>query len=286
MITDVPGIRVGHWTDGSARTGCTVALLPEGTVGSAEVRGGAPASRELALLAPERTVQRVDAVLLTGGSAFGLAAAEGVMRFCQERGLGVMTPAGAVPIVPTLAIFDLAVGEPRMPGPPEGYAACEAASTDPVGLGLVGAGTGATVGKWRGPSAARPGGLAGATLRIGEVIVSALLAVNAMGDVDRDGSATRHAIADLVAGRVTPGGGPLVESTTVGIVATNARLDKVGCLLVAQGAHDGLSRSLVPAHTRLDGDAVVAVATGGVEAGVDAVRMVAAAAVERAVRAL
>jgi L-aminopeptidase/D-esterase-like protein len=286
MLTDVPGIRVGHWTDGSARTGCTVALLPEGTVGSAEVRGGAPASRELALLAPERTVQRVDAVLLTGGSAFGLAAADGVMRHCREHGLGVVTPAGAVPIVPALALFDLAVGEPRTPGPAEGYAACEAASTEPVTLGRLGAGTGATIGKWRGVSAARPGGLAGATLRVGGLIVSALVAVNAMGDVDRDGSATWRAMEDLVAGRVAPGGGPLVESTTVGIVATNARLDKLGCLLLAQGAHDGLSRSVVPAHTRLDGDAMVAVATGGVEAGLDTVRMVAAAVVERAVRAL
>ena len=282
MITDVEGLAVGHWTDATARTGCTVVLVPEGTSASAEVRGGAPASRELDLLAPDRLVDRIDAVVLTGGSAFGLAAADGVMAWCEERGRGFPTPAGPVPIVPTLALFDLAVGAAAVrPGPAEGRAACDAASTGAVPLGLVGAGCGATVGGWRGPDADRPGGLGGSTVRAGDLVVSALIAVNAHGSIDPDGSG-----ADGVES-VVPGVPPApLGNTTIGVIATNARLDKVGCLVVAQGGHDGLARSIVPAHTRVDGDALVAVATGAVDAAVDRVRLLAVAAVERAVRSL
>jgi L-aminopeptidase/D-esterase-like protein len=283
LVTAIDGIRVGHWTDPVARTGCTVVLLPVGTVASVEVRGGAPASRELAPLAPERTVQRCDAVLLTGGSAFGLAAADGVMQWCEERGIGVPTPAGAVPIVPTLGLFDLAVGDPSVrPGRAAGYAACVAADDGPVALGPIGAGTGATIGKWRGRAHSRAGGLGGATVQTGELVVSALLAVNAFGDVDRDGSG----LVDLPLPGPGAGTGDTFTNTTIGVVCTNARLDKVGCLIVAQGAHDGLARALVPAHTRVDGDAVVAAATGAVDADVDVVRLLAVAAVERAVRDL
>ncbi len=283
MITDVPGVLVGHWTDAEARTGCTVVLLPEGTTASAEVRGGAPASRELDLLAPERTVDRIDAVLLTGGSAFGLAAADGVMHWLEERGRGVSTPAGPVPIVPALGVFDLAVGRADVrPGPVEGRAACEAASGGPVAHGPVGAGTGATTGKWRGRDHAVAAGLGGATVRAGDLVVAALVVVNAYGDVDGDGRGLDgiEAVAAEVAGAVPPP----ITNTTIGLVATNARLDKVGCLLVAQGGHDGLARSLVPAHTRFDGDALVACATGAVDAPLDQVRLLAVAAVERAVR--
>jgi L-aminopeptidase/D-esterase-like protein len=225
-------------------------LLPDGTTGSVEVRGGAPATRELDALAPERIVTRVDAVLLTGGSAFGLAAADGVMRWCEEHGVGFPTPAGVVPIVPTLGLYDLAVG----------------------------AGTGATVGNWRGPTAVQPGGLGSATVRRGELVVSALVAVNAYGEIDPDGTAT----GDPFLGEPVP----IYGNTTIGVVATNAGLDKLGCLIVAQGAHDGLARSVVPAHTRADGDAFVAVATGRVEAVVDVVRLAAVTAVERAVRSV
>lgn len=290
MLTDVAGVRVGHWTHDAARRGCTVVLLPSGTNASAEVRGGAPATRELALLAPERTVDRLDAVVLTGGSAFGLAAADGVMRFCEERGIGVPTPAGPVPIVAALALFDLPVGDPSVrPGPEQGYAAAVSASDGSVPLGLVGAGTGATVAKWRGPEGARPGGLVGATLRHGELVVSALVALNAFGDLDRDGTALQAAAKALAAGGLDAGtGGAFTASamanTTIGVVATNARLDKVGCLVVAGGAHDALGRVIVPAHTRVDGDAFVAAATGAVDADVDTVRLLAAAVVERAAR--
>lgn len=282
MLTDVPGVEVGHWTDPQARTGCTVVLLPDPTVASAEVRGGAPASRELDLLAPDRLVDRVDAVVLAGGSAFGLAAADGVVGWLEERGRGFPTPAGPVPIVPALALYDLAVGSSTVrPGPAEGRAACVAAGPGSVAHGLVGAGTGATVGGWRGPDAVRPGGLGGATVRSGDLVVAALVAVNAHGDIDGDGRGL-DGIEDVV-----PGAAPApLGQTTIGVVATNARLDKVACLVVAQGGHDGLGRSLVPAHTRVDGDALVAVATGAVEAPVDHVRLLAVAAVERAVRSL
>src|SRR4029079_18617939 len=148
---DVDGVRVGHWTDSVARTGCTVVLFPDGTVASGEVRGGAPAEREMALLDPARTVTRIDALVLTGGSAFGLAAADGVMRFCEERGMGFPTAGGVVPIVVALGLYDLAVGDGSVrPGPDEGYAACEAAGGGAVALGRVGAGTGATIAKWQG----------------------------------------------------------------------------------------------------------------------------------------
>jgi len=279
--TAVDGVSVGHWTDPVARTGCTVVLLPEGTTASGEVRGGAPASRELDLLAPERLVDGVDAVLLTGGSAFGLAAADGVMAWLEERGRGYVTPFARVPIVPALGLFDLGEGDASVrPGPAEGRAACAAASTGAVAAGAVGAGTGATVGGWRGPDHVRRGGIGVATVTRGDLTVAALVAVNAHGSIDVDGTAT-DAVEAIEAAPASP-----LANTTIGVIVTNARLDKVGCLLVAQGGHDGLGRSLVPAHTRVDGDALIAAATGAVEAGPDRVRLLAVAAVERAVRSV
>jgi L-aminopeptidase/D-esterase-like protein len=297
MITDVRGIRVGHWTDRAAATGCTVALFPEGTVASGEARGGAPATRETDLLGPTRLVRRIDALLLTGGSAFGLAAADGVMRFCEERGIGVPTPGGPVPIVVGLGLFDLAVGDPTVrPGPVEGYAACEAATAGPIDLGAIGAGTGATVAHWLPPAAkagaeggavvapARaPGGMVSATVRSGELVVSSLVAVNAFGVVGEDDGRA----AELMAAYSALGAWPApFGNTTIGLVATNATLDKVGCHLLAQSAHDGLARAVFPAHTRFDGDAFVAAAVGGVEADVDAVRLLAVHAVAEAIRTL
>jgi L-aminopeptidase/D-esterase-like protein len=282
VITDVPGLRVGHWTDDVAVTGCTVVLFPEGTVASGEARGGAPASRETDLLAPTRLVSRLDALLLTGGSAFGLAAADGVMRFCEERGMGVPTPGGAVPIVVGFGLFDLAVGDPSVrPGPEQGYAACEAATAGPVARGPVGAGTGATVGLPAGTGRG-PGGVGSATVRAGELVVSSLVVVNAFGVVDGDDAGA----SDLVAAHTADGRwpAPFGGNTTIGLVATNATLDKVGCHLLAQSAHDGLARAVFPAHTRLDGDAFVAAAVGGVTADVDAVRTLAVHAVAEAIR--
>ncbi|HEV7886533.1 MAG TPA: P1 family peptidase [Acidimicrobiales bacterium] len=280
MITDVPGVRVGHWTaPGDGRTGCTVVLLPAGTVASGEVRGGAPGTREFALLAPERLVSRVDAVVLSGGSAFGLAACDGVMGWCEERGIGFPTPAGPVPIVVGMVLYDLLVGSSAVrPGAAEGRAACEAAAAGWFEVGAVGAGTGATVRKWTGDVAdVRPGGVGSASVRSGDLVVGALFAVNAVGDVP-DGAGAGGA-ARLPA---RPGG--FTEQTTIGVVATNAALDKVGCLLVAQSAHDGLARALDPAHLSVDGDAVVSCAVGGVDAPLDHVRVLAALATEQSIR--
>ena len=280
MITDVPGIRVGHWTHPEAQTGCTVILFPDGTVASGEVRGGAPATREFDLLSPERIVDRLDAVVLTGGSAFGLAAADGVMRWCAEEGSGFATGAGPVPIVVAMALFDLLVGDGSVrPGAVEGYAACSDAGTGHVQVGRIGAGAGATIGKWRGREQARPGGLGSATVRDGELVVSALIALNAVGDIDDGGEPSWPPPPP----EGVFGAG---ENTTIGVVATNAKLDKVGCLLVAQGGHDGLARALMPSHARGDGDAIVAAATGGVDALVDHVRFLAVRAAERAIRSV
>jgi L-aminopeptidase/D-esterase-like protein len=283
MITEVPGVRVGHWTDESALTGCTVVLLPPGCVASGEVRGGAPGTREWALLDPRRTVDRIDAVVLTGGSAFGLAACDGVARWCEERGIGFATRAGPVPIVVGMVIYDLGVGDPSVrPGPAEGYAACEGARDGPraVGSGRVGAGCGATIGKWRDPMAARASGLGSAVVRDGDVIVAALMVVNALGE-PRTGEfrGPRVPTGPGAGGRAEGG----VEATTVGIVVTNASLDKTGCLLVAESGHDGLARALDPVHTAADGDALVAAATGDVVAHVEKIRALAAWAVEQAI---
>ena len=220
---------------------------------------------------------RIDAVVLTGGSAFGLASAEGAVRYCEEQGMGFPTVGGPVPIVVAMALFDLGVGSATIrPTGDDGYAACVAATAGPVATGAVGAGTGATVGKWRGREHARAAGLGGAVQRHGELVVAALVAVNAFGDVD-DGAG----VPRLAPG---PSDGAAFGNTTIGVVATNARLDKVGCLVVAQGGHDGLARALAPAHTRVDGDALVAAATGIVDADVDVVRELAVITVERAAR--
>lgn len=275
MITAVPGVHAGHWTDEQARTGCTAILFPEGTVASGEVRGGAPATREWELLAPERTVERIDALMLCGGSAFGLAACDGAMNFCEEAGRGVPTPAGPVPIVVGAAIFDLAVGEARVrPGAAEGYAACAAAAGDePLTGGPVGAGTGATVGKASGTP--RASGLGVASLSDGGLVVAAIAVVNAWGDAyDAAAAPPPGAAAAPFAG----------GNTTIALVATNARLTKLQCLRLAQAGQTGLGRALEPAHSAFDGDAVVAAATGDVDADPERVRVLAARAAESAVR--
>lgn len=284
-VVGVPDVGVGHWTDPVARTGCTVVLLPDGTVASAEVRGGAPATREFAALAPDKAVLNIDAVVLTGGSAFGLASADGAMRFLEETGRGVPTPGGRVPVVPALALFDLAVGDSRVrPTAEDGYRAATAAAREPEGpvSGQLGAGTGAYTSHWRGPGHRRPGGLRYAESYLDDLVVGALCAVNAYGDVDAGDSAPElDAVVDLDA--------PFAfeqsrNHTTIGVVVTNAKLDKVECHIVAQGAHDGLSRALTPPHTRFDGDAFVAASTGGVDAHVDTVRLMALDAVSTAIR--
>ena len=280
----VAGVEVGHWTDAEARTGCTVVVLPPGTVASGEVRGGAPATREFALLAPERLVDCVDAVVLTGGSAFGLAACDGVMEVLEAEGRGFAAPHGPVPIVVGMALYDLGVGDPAVrPGAAAGRAA--AANRSPtVPTGRVGAGAGATVSKWRGRDRAADAGLGTAAVRRGPLTVTALVAANAAGDPDPG------PLAEITAGTFTDWPDPdrradhpdALANTSLVLVITNAALDKTGCFWAAQGGHDGLARSFVPAHTRIDGDAVVAAATGEVEATVDEVRLLATAAVAAA----
>jgi L-aminopeptidase/D-esterase-like protein len=285
-------VRVGHVT--RAGTGVTCVLLPPGCVGSGEVRGGAPASRELALLDPLRTVEAVDAVVFAGGSAFGLAAADGAMRALAALGRGFPTAGGPVPIVPTLGVFDLAEGvEP--PGPADGEAAVAAAlaATGLPAAGRVGAGTGATVGKWRGREHAVPGGsgCAHGIARDGTELL-AVAVVNAVGDVVGDDGGV---IAGSTAGTDTPtfpSAEPFREGehTTLVALVTNAALTKRECALLAHHAHDGMARALRPAHTRYDGDAVVTVATGvHTDAALDRVlhwgALVTAAAIRAAVGA-
>ncbi len=279
----VAGVEVGHWTDAEARTGCTVVVLPPGTVASGEVRGGAPATREFALLAPERLVDCVDAVVLTGGSAFGLAACDGVMEALEAEGRGFAAPHGPVPIVVGMALYDLGVGDPAVrPAATAGRTA--AANRSPtVPTGRVGAGAGATVSKWRGRDRAADAGLGAAVVRRGALTVTALVAANAAGDPNPG------LLAEITAGTFTDWPDPppsdhsdALANTSLAVVVTNAALDKTGCFWAAQGGHDGLARSFVPAHTRIDGDAVVAAATGEVEATVDDVRLLAVAAVASA----
>jgi L-aminopeptidase/D-esterase-like protein len=275
-LTDVAGLAVGHHTDTRRPTGCTVVLCPQGAVAGVDVRGAAPGTRETDLLHPLATLDTVHALLLTGGSAFGLAAADGVMRWLEERGHGVPVGPARVPIVPAAVLFDLWVGDARIrPDAAAGYAACQAASTTPPAQGNVGAGAGATVGKLFGPARAMKGGIGTASLKVGAITVAALIAVNAVGDVidpaaggrvlagalDDTGQVPLDSMAALCAGRLPA---QLLDgmSTTIGVVATDARLTKAQAGKLAAMAHDGLARSINPVHTAFDGDALFALATG------------------------
>jgi L-aminopeptidase/D-esterase-like protein len=276
-LTDVPGIHVGHVTDLAGRTGVTVVVLPRRNVASGEVRGGAPGTREFDLLAPERAVRSVDAVVLSGGSAFGLAACDGVMRWCEQQGRGVSTPAGRVPIVVGAVIFDLLTGDPEArPDAEAGYEAAKSAHGGPVKKGQVGGGTGAMVGHAFGVT--RAGGVGSATERAGSLIVSALLVVNSYGDR----ADLRRSLDDVRWPDVGSGG----LHTTIGVVATNARLDKAGCLLLAQSGHHGIARAIEPSHTLADGEALVATSCGAVEAPLEQVRALGARAVTAAALAV
>jgi L-aminopeptidase/D-esterase-like protein len=259
-LSGIEGVRAGHWTDAGARTGCTVVLCPPGTIGSGEVRGGAPGTRETDLLRPGMLVHHVDAVLLTGGSAFGLAAAEGVVRWLEERDRGFDTGVARVPIVPAAVLFDLAVGESSTrPGPEQGYAACEAATED-LAEGPVGAGTGATVAKLHGIDRGRPGGLGLATESDRGVTVAAMAAANAYGEiVDEDGTV----LAGALPGPEVEDVPPWPTNTTLAVVVTDAILSRERAHLLAVAAHDGLARAVRPTHTMWDGDTVFTLATGG-----------------------
>jgi L-aminopeptidase/D-esterase-like protein len=270
------GFSVGHWTDLESRTGCTVVIAPPGTRGAVEVRGGGTGTREIETLSPLANAEGPTAVLLTGGSAFGLAAADGVVRWLERRGLGRPTPLGAIPLVPAAVVFDLAEGEPgRRPGPDEGYAACEAAAGGVPGRGMVGAGTGAAVGKVLGRERATRGGVGYAATRLasGETL-AAIAVANAWGDVIEDGEVLGGPRGDrgellrsAVLMRDMPQPAELAvrpgESTTLACVCTDAALDKRGCGIVARGAGAGIARAVDPVFTPLDGDVVFCLAAGG-----------------------
>jgi L-aminopeptidase/D-esterase-like protein len=293
MITDVPGFLVGQYTDAVNITGCTVVLCPPNTVASCDVRGSSPGSRELANLAPDKQMQEVHAVLLSGGSAFGLGAANGVMTFLAEKNIGYKTPWVTVPIVPSAIIFDLNLGSSSVyPTPESAYAACQQAGTA-VEQGSVGAGTGAVVGKWNGFETAMKGGVGTSSVRSGSLIVGALAVVNAVGDIiNRDGTTLAGARAE---GKFFDTQGRLEHfrndrlltrntNTTLVVVASNARLSKVDTNRVAQRVHDGMARAIQPCHTTFDGDVSFALSSGDVIAPVDVVAELAADAAAEAIR--
>ena len=298
-ITVVPGIRVGHAQNDEARTGCTAILCEDGAVGGVDQRGGAPGTRETDLLRPLHRVEKVHGVLLTGGSAFGLDAAGGVMRYLEERGVGFDVGVARVPIVPAAVIFDLAIGRADVrPDAEMAYQACANATTDPVAEGSVGAGTGATVGKILGMQNATKSGVGSACVEIGEgLFVGAIAVVNALGDVidPRNG--------EIIAGARSEGGFAdtlkvmqkfqvlslaSADNTVIGVVATNAKLTKEEANKVAQMAQDGLARAVRPAHTMYDGDTIFALSTGELKADVNLIGAFAAEvfaeAIVRAVR--
>jgi len=297
-LTSVAGLKVGHCTLAARPTGCTVVLAEAGAIAGVDVRGAAPGTRETDLLNPMNLVEKVHAIVLAGGSAFGLDAASGVMRYLEERQIGFPTAYGVVPIVPAAILFDLGVGDPKVrPGADCGYAAASAASAGPVPEGNVGAGAGATVGKVLGMGRAMKGGIGTAAIDVpGGLTVAALVAVNAFGDVIDP--ATGKVVAGvrtadglgLADARVLLRSGasqqkPLGENSTIGVVATNARLTKTQATKVAQMAHDGLARSIAPVHSLADGDTLFALATGTLagESDVSTVGALAADAVADAV---
>lgn len=307
-ITDVPGIRVGHWTNRRAATGCTVVVYERGAVGGVDVRGAAPGTRETDLLRPGNLVDAVHAVLLTGGSAFGLDAASGVMRYLEERGSGLRFGGNVIPIVPAAVLFDLGLGTARRPDADAGYRAARAARTGPVAEGSVGAGTGATVAKLAGRDRRLKGGLGTASEALANgVVVGSIAAVNALGNIidprngrlvaaPRDGERGFLDIERFLrTGRPwhEPGepdpdaavGGP-EGNTTLAVVATNAALSREQANRLATVCQDGFARTIRPAHTRADGDTIFTLATGEVPVdgpGYNALEAFATRCVERAV---
>lgn len=301
-LTRIPGLRVGHAHDLDAITGCTVILCPPGTVAGVDQRGGAPGTRETDLLRPGQLVQHVNAILLAGGSAYGLAAADGVMRYLEENGIGHPTQAGVVPIVPAAILYDLHIGRAdRRPDSAMGYAACQAASADPVAQGSVGAGAGAVIGGGMGLSMATKGGIGSAAQDLGDgLYVAALIAVNALGDVVDEAG---QVIAGLRAGPESPQfmgmlnamrmmramskpSAPPNTNTVIGVVATNAKLDKAGANRIASMAQNGLAQAIRPAHTLYDGDTIFALATGEIESDVNTLNLIGAYAAEVTARAI
>lgn len=295
-ISDVPGIEVGHAQNKKALTGCTVILCRKGAVAGVDVRGGAPGTRETDLLNPGNLVQQVHAVMLAGGSAFGLDAVSGVMRYLEENQIGFQTREAFVPIVPSAILYDLDLGDSKIrPDAKMGYQACLNASKNESSEGIVGAGTGASVGKMLGKSQAMKSGIGSASIQLGKgIVVGAVVAVNALGDVYdpktgefvagiRNEKKTIELLGSLTFKRAPK------RNTVIGVVAVNADFSKAEMTRVAQMAHDGLARTVRPAHTQFDGDTIFALATGGKKADLSLVGAFAAEmfaeAIVRAVKA-
>ena len=298
-ITDVAGIEVGHYTDAAGATGCTVVLCRDGAVAGVDVRGGSPGTRETDALRPGSLVERVHAVLLSGGSAFGLDAATGVSRYLEERGLGFRVGPAIVPVVPAAILFDLGLGSDRArPGADEGYRACIACSSGPVQEGSVGAGTGATVAKSLGMSRAVKGGLGTSAITLSDgSVVAAAVAVNSYGGIvdhrsgcvlagprRADGEGFHDPVDVLVRGEETVDASA-TGSTAIGVVATDATLTKEEAYHLARVAHDGLALTVRPCHTLRDGDTLFALATGRGTSAPDMVR-IGVAAVEVVARSV
>ncbi|MDX2076098.1 MAG: P1 family peptidase [bacterium] len=294
-VTAIKGIRVGHSTSEAGMTGCTVILCPPNTIGGVDQRGGAPGTRETDLLSPMHLVENVHAIALSGGSAYGLSVADGVMRYCEENGIGHPVPPFVVPIVPTAILMDLYMGDPAIrPNADMGYQACVSATTDPVMQGNIGAGMGCRIGGMFGNASATKGGLGSSLIDLGDgLLVGALVAVNAVGDIiDETGN--------ILAGVRNPDGSfmgmmnvmrgmarmvlPASGNTVIGTIVTNAKLTKEGVNKVAQMAQDGLARAIRPTHTLFDGDTVFALATNEIEANVSVIGAFAAEAMAEAIR--
>lgn len=278
----IPGLKIGHYTDIEALTGCTVIIAEEGAVGGVDVRGGAPGTREVELLRPVHLVEKVHAIVLAGGSAFGLAAATGVVKYLEEQGIGFDTGVAKVPIVPAAVLFDLMVGDPNVrPTEEDGYMACKVATSDWPEEGNVGAGTGATVGKGFAPKGITKSGFGAYRIELDNgLIVIAIVAVNAFGDIvnpktgkivagTRDDRGKFVGTRKIMRNMRPKGFEEAIKNTTIGLIATNAKLTKDEVNKLAQMGHDGFARAIVPVHTMFDGDTIFALATGKIKSELD-----------------
>lgn len=293
-ILDVKGIKVGQAQDTEGLTGCTVVICEEGATCGVDVRGSAPGTRETDLLDPINMIQKVHAVVLSGGSAFGLESTCGVSKYLEEHNIGFDVGVAKVPIVVGAVLFDLIVGDPKCrPNIDMGYKACEAATDKELRQGNYGAGCGATVGKIRGPEYCMKGGIGSYSIKLENgLVVSALIAVNAFGDVYEDGKLIAGVLDDSKKKNLSTynilkegfsKGGFSIDNTTIGVVVTNAKLDKAGCKKVSQVAHNGYAKSIFPIHTPHDGDTIFTMATGEIESDITLISSIATEVVEKSV---
>ena len=293
-ILDVKGIKVGQVQDTEGLTGCTVVICEEGATCGVDVRGSAPGTRETDLLDPINMIQKVHAVVLSGGSAFGLESTCGVSKYLEEYNIGFDVGVAKVPIVVGAVLFDLIVGDPKCrPNIDMGYKACEAATDKELRQGNYGAGCGATVGKIRGPEYCMKGGIGSYSIKLENgLVVSALVAVNAFGDIYEDGKLIAGVLDDSKKKNLSTydilkegfsKGGFSIDNTTIGVVVTNAKLDKAGCKKVSQVAHNGYAKSIFPIHTPHDGDTIFTMATGEIESDITLISSIATEVVEKSV---